>query len=310
MPSLRISLFGKLKIQWRDEVAIHVESRRAQELLCYLLLYRDRMHEREKLATVLWGDKGATQAKRYLRQILWQAQANLNAAAQEAEPLLLVAHERIGINPQAAYWLDIAVLEQAFAQIEQIPGRELAKHQAELLQKTVTLYTGDLLEDWYYDWCIYEREHYQSMYLSILDKLLAYSEAQQTYEAGFAYGAQILRYDRAREQTHRQLMRLYYLAGDRTAALHQYEACVNALREELNVEPAKSTIALYKKICAEQISRPMLAVEEANPHLAPSHVTELDTLHQLEQVQTALAHLQTQVAQLIQNLNQRTPYQI
>ncbi len=308
MPPLRISLFGKLSMQWRDQTTLHIESRRAQELLCYLLLYRDRMHEREKLATVLWGDKDATQAKRYLRQILWQAQATLNTVAQEAEPLLLVAHERIGINPQAAYWLDVAVLEQTFAQVEQIPSRALTKNQAELLQKTVPLYTSDLLEDWYYDWCIYERERYQSMYLALLDKLLAYSEAQQTYEAGFAYGAQILRYDRAREQTHRQLMRLYYLAGDRTAALHQYEACVNALREELNVEPSKSTITLYKRICAEQISIPALAGEEAAHHLAPAHAS-LDTLHQLEQVQTALAHLQAQVTQLIQGLNHQTLHQ-
>ncbi len=73
MPPLRISLFGKLSMQWRDQTTLHIESRRAQELLCYLLLYRDRMHEREKLATVLWGDKDATQAKRYLRQILWRS---------------------------------------------------------------------------------------------------------------------------------------------------------------------------------------------------------------------------------------------
>lgn len=309
MPPLRISLFGKLSIQYDNQAPVTLEVRRAQELLCYLLLYREQRHEREKLATLFWGDKDTAQAKRYLRQVLWQTQASLNSSWQEGEQLLAVAHERIGINPQASYWLDVAILEQAFAQAAQTQGRDLTAAQVELLQKAVQLYTGDLLEGWYNDWCIYERERYQSMYLTLLDKLLAYSEAQQAYAAGFAYGAQILRYDRAREQTHRQLMRLYYLAGNRTAAIHQYAACVGALREELNVEPAKSTVALYKKICSEQISVPTLVDEESHQPLAPVPPTEQDTLHQLELVQATLAHLQTQVNQLIQGLNHQTARQ-
>ena len=49
---------------------------------------------------------------------------------------------------------------------------------------------------------------------------------QTTYASTFAeplaYGARILHCDRARERTHRRLMRLHFLAGDRTAALRQY----------------------------------------------------------------------------------------
>ncbi|NIN69138.1 MAG: hypothetical protein GTO63_31510, partial [Anaerolineae bacterium] len=81
--------------------------------------------------------------------------------------------------------------------------------------------------------CLYERERLQNMYLAILDKLVSYSEVQGAYEAGLGYGSRILSYDGARERTHRRLMRLYYLAGDRTAALRQYDSCVEALRREL-----------------------------------------------------------------------------
>ena len=55
------------------------------------------------------------------------------------------------------------------------------------------------------------------------------------YEAGQNYGSIILGFDRARESTHRHLMQLYYLAGDRTGALRQYERCARALDAELGV---------------------------------------------------------------------------
>src|SRR5438128_1039451 len=58
------------------------------------------------------------------------------------------------------------------------------------------LYRGDLLEGWYSDWCLYERERLQHMYLAMLDKLMEYSESHQEYETGQTYGMRALRYDR------------------------------------------------------------------------------------------------------------------
>jgi DNA-binding SARP family transcriptional activator len=254
MNTMTIALFGKLRIESSEQVALHLEPRRAEELLCYLLLYRDRLHEREKIATLFWPDAPPGYAKRYLRQTLWQLQSVLNHTTQPEAHLLHVTYEQVGINQQADYRLDVAQFERTFAAVADMPGKAFCAEQADQVRAAVQLYQGDLLEGWYQDWCIYERERFQSMYMALLDKLLTYSEAHEEYEAGVAYGAQILRYDRAREQTHRQLMHLHYLAGDRSAAIHQYENCVAALRDELDVPPAKSTITLYKAICTEQLN--------------------------------------------------------
>ena len=90
----------------------------------------------------------------------------------------------------------------------------------------------------------------------ILDKLLVYCMSHEEFEAGQRYGGLILRYDRARERTHQLLMRLHYLAGDRTGALRQYERCVVALREELGVRPDRRTVALYEEIRGSQGNAP------------------------------------------------------
>jgi hypothetical protein len=44
-----------------------------------------------------------------------------------------------------------------------------------------------------------------------------------------------------------RLMRLIYLAGDRTAARRRYEQCIAALSEELHVRPTKATTALFER---------------------------------------------------------------
>lgn len=314
MGNMHICLFGKLKVQYSDQNLLHFEPRRTEELLGYLLLYRNRLHDREKLATLFWPDASPALSKRYLRQTLWQLQVGLSHTAQNPRDqnevrLLHVENAHIGLNPAMDYWLDIAAFEQAFAAVADKEGQELCEAQADGLRQAVQLYQGDLLEGWYQDWCIYERERYQNIYLAMLDKLLSYSEAHQRYEAGVAYGEQILRYDHAREQTHRQLMHLHYQAGNRTAAIHQYETCVAALHKELDVGPARRTVALYRQICNEPIGVAGVRLHSNYTDATVTANIERDPLQQLEQIQLAVVQLQAQVSYLLQEVAQQKVHQ-
>ena len=186
MSSVRISMLGKLGIQRNEQDLVDLESRRAQELLCYLLLYRERLHEREKLACLLWGESSTAHSKRNLRQTLWQLQAALNSCCN-GEKLLIVDNGWIGINSSADYWLDIAALEQAFTHLQTLDNPNLNQQQALMLEQVVKYYKGDLMEGCYQDWCIYERERYQTMYLTILDHLLRYGETNHDYQFGIVH---------------------------------------------------------------------------------------------------------------------------
>jgi DNA-binding SARP family transcriptional activator len=301
MSALRISLFGKLHVQSGEHVLTSLSARKAQELFCYLLLYRDRPHPRETLAGLLWGDSLTARSKKYLRQALWQLQAALECQSEPTDGrLLIVELDWVQLNAEADLWLDVAVFEQAFGLARGTPGRELDVPSVQALQRAAQLYRGDLLEGWYQDWCLYERERLQNMYLAMLDKLMGHCEAHRDYERGLAYGTCILRYDRARERTHRRMMRLHCLAGDRTAALRQYERCVVALDEELGVDPATRTVALGQRIRADRLDSPTMVMDEGRgaPRAAASMMTEV--LEHLTQLRAALADAQRQVQQDIQ----------
>jgi DNA-binding SARP family transcriptional activator len=250
---MQIALFGKFRVRCAGKDLTGFEQARVQELFCYLLLHRGRHHSREMLASLLWGDQPTPQARRYLSKALWQLQVSLSQAVLDHQELLNVDLDWLYLNPQAGVWLDVAIFEQAYQQVRDLPGGSLTCEDFASLQKVVDLYTGDLLEGWFHDWCLCERERLQHIYLVMLEKLMRYCEAHRHYEAGQQYGYWILRVDRAREQTHRQLMRLFYLAGDRTAALRQYRQCCAVLHQELDVQVSSRTQQLYQQICADHL---------------------------------------------------------
>src|SRR5690606_27565935 len=72
--------------------------------------------------------------------------------------------------------------------------------------------------------------------------------ARSDYERAIAIAQQILAFDATHEAAHQHLIFCYVAAGDRDAALHQYELCERILREELDVPPLPETTALYEWI--------------------------------------------------------------
>ncbi len=300
MPELRIGLFGKLSIHWDGLPVDCLDVAKAQELLCYLLIYRARPHPREALAGLLWGDSSSAQSRKYLRQVLWQLHACLDRrAGASVGPVVLLDADWIQINPEAALWLDVDIFEQAYSCVQGVPGRDLDTPAKRFVEEAVVLYQGDLLEGWYQDWCIFERQRFQTMYLAMLDKLMAHCEAHEDYEPGIEYGMRILRYDYAHERTHRSLMRLHYRAGDRIAAMRQYERCVEALRDELNVAPSRQTVALYERIRGDVGAS---SARQLTPDAEPGSAEE--ALGQLREILSVLGELQQQVSRNIRLVEQ------
>lgn len=291
MSQLNISLFGRFHVDYQGApVAAHLEARKVQELFAYMLLYRDRSHPREALADLLWGENSSVQARKYLRQALWQLQSALKTDdGVEADGCLSVGSDWVSINSDADFTLDIKDFEAAYEAVQGQSGGDLDPQTAHQLAKAVELHRGNLLEGWYHDWCIFERERLQGMHLAMLNKLMTYFETMEEYVMGLVYGHRILQSDRAHERTHWRMMRLQYLAGDRTAALRQYERCVSALDEELGVKPAKWTVSLYNQIRADQLGEETLVSTKAG-----------DGAPQVNRLQALLVEFQSEVQQYIQ----------
>jgi DNA-binding SARP family transcriptional activator len=299
---LHIRLLGQVSVQQGGQPLSDL-SAKALELLCYLLLRRDRGHTREALAGILWPEASDALSKKYLRHTLWQLQSTLanraGDAQGDAEALLTLDPGWVRVNPRAGWWLDVAAFEEAYNLCRETPGRDLTDLQARTLEAAVALYRGDLIETWYQDWCIFERNRLQLTYLAMLEQLMGYCEARRLYAKGVGYGQRILRHDPARETTHRQLMRLHYRAGDRTTSLRQYHHCAAVVAKHFNVRPSRETVALYEQIRTDQLAGTsrQTTVEPGPVDEAGSSSLLLELHARLDHIQASMSAFQDQVRQ-------------
>ena len=59
MSNIKVSLFGKFDIAY-GEKKTYIRARKVQELLIYLLIFRNHPQPRESLSEILWADQRRT----------------------------------------------------------------------------------------------------------------------------------------------------------------------------------------------------------------------------------------------------------
>jgi DNA-binding SARP family transcriptional activator len=247
MVSLRVILFGCPRVSRNQDGAEVKLTRIVQILLAYLLLQRQRSHSREVLAGTLWSDNGQKSARACLNTALWRLRNAIEGYAHPDSPFLLMSqHGEVRFNSSSSYWLDVEVFENL---LDRLPNRSPhGVDETQILQaeQAVALYQGDLMEGYYEDWILHERERLRNRYLSSLAYLMSAHRLNRNLEASLEYGKKILQQEPLREEIHREMMRLYAQAGQRALAIQQYEICRTVLKDELDINPMPETERLFR----------------------------------------------------------------
>ena len=289
MSTLHIRLFGQFAATWRDRSATVQEirlPRSAQALLGYLLLHRQQLVPRDVLVEIFWHDSSPEQARSCLSTAVWRLRRRLKGSGQEGGYLLSTPEGEIGFNPASSHWLDVAVFEEVLTRLCAGEEEAITPALAQEAEEALALYTGDLLEGWYADWALRERERLRLLYVRGLQRLMRWYKGVGNLEASILCGQRILEKDLLREEIHRELMRLYAANGQRAQAVRQYQACRQALIRELEMEPMEETRRLYQAIRQEPVPAWTLPVSLLQQARLPDGAAQLDDLLQdLLQVQ-------------------------
>jgi DNA-binding SARP family transcriptional activator len=129
------------------------------------------------------------------------------------------------------------------------------------LTAALRLYAGDLLpDDRYAEWTFGPRETLRREQREACLTLAAQARDAREYSRAISFLTPLLAQDPADELVHRELMRIYALAGRRHEALRQYQACVEALAAELAVPADAQTTALYTSIVNGEIPSPPASI--------------------------------------------------
>ena len=222
-------------------------ARRQMRALFFRLAVALRPVARDQLAFLFWPDIGDSAARRNLTVLLNQLRQAL-----PCPDLVLTQGDAILLNP-AHLQTDTVVFAEALAQATR--GGTIAP-----LTTAVDLYRGPFLDGFalpacaeFEAWAMQERQSWERRYLDALALLVDDYVARGAYPAAITAAQRALAVDPLAEEMHRQLITLYATAGDRTAALRQFEQCVVLLERELGVSPLPETRAVYEAVRQGQI---------------------------------------------------------
>jgi DNA-binding SARP family transcriptional activator/Tfp pilus assembly protein PilF len=262
---IRIYLLGRFAAfpEHAPDQPLSIPSRKARALLAYLAMQPEVRSPREKLATLLWGDRFDKQARQSLRQSLLSLRRQLEPIAPG---LLVLDGELLGLNAQlfSTDARDFAALAEEGGDLE----RALGLYRGEFL-------TGFSLDVEPFDaWVQGERAR-----LAAIAARLFQLQVEESDEA--VHGDQALRacerlvaIDPLREDWQRLALKLTARHRGRYQAITQAKALVTLLRREFNAAPEPATAALIEDIKRGRIApaaqarslRPAVLVPSTDPH--------------------------------------------
>ncbi len=255
MTQLEIRLLGTFQAKLDNDVLSGFRSDKARALLAYLVMEGARLHRRDWLAALLWGEYDDRSARRSLSSAL----ANLRQLLGPLGAETLQADRNdvwIRFDP-AAVTVDVAQFRSLLALTESHPHRSLIRCPAciERLAQAADLYVGPFLpglafhdspafEEW--QRAQGEALHQQALYA--LGALTAHHLAARRFGHAEHHARRQISLQPWHEEAHRQLMMALAGAGQRNAALTQYDICRSILAADLSIEPEEQTVALFQRI--------------------------------------------------------------
>lgn len=246
---LTFHLLGGATIARGDDPLTDFRSRTAEALLIYLVCH-DRPLARQFLADFFWDERSQKQASANLRAVL-------SMLRKQVGGFILADRQTVAFDHTADYWLDSAEFERQMraltAALNQ-PG-PLTGETVRQLEAALALYEGDFLAGFHLnesrgfeEWVIVRREQLRRLAVPGLGRMGQHLLENGRYQQGIAYSERLAAADPYNEEAQRQLMWLLIRSGWRNAALQSYQTFKALLEQDLGVDPAPATTAVYEKI--------------------------------------------------------------
>ncbi|MEZ4865990.1 MAG: BTAD domain-containing putative transcriptional regulator [Caldilineaceae bacterium] len=253
LPALSLYLFGPLRIE-QNGAPVALRRRKAQALLAYLAV-TGQPHSRDALATLLWPEFNQSQARTNLRRELAELRGLLGKGR------LLDDRVTVALNMAPPFTFDLRDFQDNLAQARQClhPGHPATTDACPAclphLNEAAARYRDDFLAGFalpdspaFDDWQFFQADGLRQTLTQLLERLVQGHSTVQQYAEAIPHARRWVALDPLHEPAHCALMVAYELAGQRAAALRQYESCVRVLDEELGAPPSAETTALVEQI--------------------------------------------------------------
>jgi DNA-binding SARP family transcriptional activator len=256
---LEIYLFGGLEVRGPDGAIRHtLPTRRMVALLVFLLLHPNRAFQRSYLAGTIWPDASEDAARAGLRVALVALRKLLEADAPRGS-VLQSSRGEILLRETPDLRVDVWEFRRRVSGLGS-PGTRVPEPRApspeplerseglEALAEAAALYRGPVVPDVAEEWLLPLRDELRQRALECVQCLSRIEEERRQHTRAIPWAQRALAIDPCAEESHRALMRLYAVLGERANAIHQYHECRRILREELGATPDETTQHLFRQL--------------------------------------------------------------
>ena len=246
MALAELKLLGVFELRLSDGEAVELPGQKDRALLAILALAQGAPQSRDKVAGLLWSDRGDAQARDSLKHVLTRVRQSLGETLADA---LIADRQTIRLDPGR--------LSVDAVKVEQL----VRAGTPDALEQACALATGDLLDGisvrdaGFEEWLQSERQRLRRLQEDALTALLAPSLPIETRERA---ARRLITLDPLREVATRALMQVHLERGETAQAIKLFETLKDRLHAELGVKPEPETIRLNE------------ALREGRPALLPS----------------------------------------
>jgi TolB-like protein/DNA-binding SARP family transcriptional activator len=239
MAIAELRLLGGFELRLAGGEVIDLLGQKDRALLAILALPAGGAHARDKLASLLWSDRGDQQARDSLKHSL----TKLRQCWPSTTDVPIVADRLSARLDPSAVTIDVAEFE-----------RLAREGTPQALERAIALYHGDLLDGIgihdpaFEEWLLVERQRVRHLFEEALTKQIKQSMADGARERAGTAARRLLSLDPLREDACRALMQIHAERGEMAQALKLHEALRERLHGELGVKPAPETTQLYDAI--------------------------------------------------------------
>ena len=243
--SIIVYCLGSFRVYQDDKEVAEWNSYKARDIFKYLLAHPNKSIAKDILIETFWPETDPKAGRRNLHQAIYSLRQTLRGDQPEFHHIWF-ENDTYFLNPDMDLWLDFQEFERCINTGRQF---EKAGRHDEAIQQYATaeqLYQGDFLQDdLYEDWPILQREFLLNTYMNLVERLSTLYINNHQFASVVPICQKVITKDRTHETAHRLLMQCYTSQGLRHLAVRQYQTCIKALREELDISPSEETIALY-----------------------------------------------------------------
>lgn len=239
---LDIRLLGGVQLRVGGEPIEALRSARARSLLAYLVLHREPVHARQRLASLFWPDSSEAQARTNLRNVLHA----LRQVHPAVDACLDVTSTTMQWRPSVDVTVDVDRFVDAADRAEAADPDD-ADELIARCRAAADLYTGDVV-DGDDEWLRPRRDAVRDRYRAVLRLLATALIDDGRPREATSVARDLVRSDPFDESAHRLRIEAHHAAGDRAGAVRAFHECATTFDRELGVEPDAHTLALYSSL--------------------------------------------------------------